>query len=133
MQNRFKNGSRRAAAVVELAVCMPLIVLLAFGALEGANMLFTRQAVVQAAYETAKATVKSNGSSALGTRLGQQVLDARRIDQRRIRFTPSNPDQATSGTPITVTIQVPSNSRSLNRINLFRNLTIEASATMLKE
>ena len=133
LSTRHRLRRRKAAAVVELAVCLPLIVVLAFGALEGANMLFTRQAVVQAAYETAKSTVKSNGSQAQGTLLGTQVLDARNIDQRNIAFSPGNPDSVAPGTPVTVTIRVPSNSRSVTGLNLFQNLTIEASATMLKE
>ncbi len=40
---------RRGAAIVELAVCLPVIALIVFASLEGANMLFVRQATVQAA------------------------------------------------------------------------------------
>jgi Flp pilus assembly protein TadG len=50
-QSSLGRNRRSGAAVVELAVCMPLIVLLTFASLEGANMLFMRQAAVQAAYE----------------------------------------------------------------------------------
>ncbi len=41
------HSNRRAVAMVELAVCMPVIVLVVFASLEGANMLFVRQATVQ--------------------------------------------------------------------------------------
>ncbi|MCA9134032.1 MAG: pilus assembly protein [Planctomycetales bacterium] len=124
---------RRATAVVELAVCLPLIVLLIFASLEGANLLFLRQAVVQSAYETAKSVAKSNSSQANATTLGTQVLAARGVVAPTITFSPEAVDALAAGTPFTVSVAVPGDSRSLTRIGPFRGLTIQAQATMLKE
>lgn len=137
MNRRCKNTKRRTnrrngAAVVELAICLPVIVLLVFGALEGANMLFLRQAVIQSAYETAKAAAKSTGSQADGQRLGQQVLRSRNINPNSIAFS-SNPDNLASGTPFTVTVSVAGDQKSIVDIGPFNGLTISAQATMVKE
>jgi len=57
----------RGAAVIEFAVCLPLIVLIVFGGIEAASMLFLRQTLVQAAYEGIKTGVKVNGPSPAAT------------------------------------------------------------------
>lgn len=133
IRTRKMSLGKRGAATVELATCLPVIVLLVFGAMEGANMLFLRQAVVQASYEAAKAAVKSNGGKDLAERLASEVLAARNVENPKIQFTPNNPDAVSAGTPVTVRISVDGDSKSITRLGVFKNLTIAAEATMLKE
>lgn len=128
-----KRDQRRGAACAELAVCLPVIVLLVFASLEGANMLFLRQAVVQSAYECAKASAKSNGSQQTGRQLATQVMAARNVANPTITFAPANVDDLDAGTPFTVTVSVPGDSRSVTNIGPFNGLTIQAQATMQKE
>lgn len=124
---------RRAAAVVELAICLPVVVLLTFGALEGANMLFLRQAVVQSAYEAGKIAAKSNGGEAKGRQLALDVLSSRDITATEIRFNPTNVDSLAPGTPFTVTVSVAGDQKSITNIGPFGGLSIESSTTMHKE
>jgi Flp pilus assembly protein TadG len=124
---------RRATASVELAVCLPVIVLLVFASLEGANMLFLRQAVVQSAYETAKAVAKTNGQQATAETLGRQVLSSRGVTTPTFTFLPANVQSLPPGSTFSVAISVPGNSRSIVNIGPFSGLTIRAQATMLKE
>ena len=112
---------------------MPLLVLLIFASLEGANMLFMRQAVVQAAYESVKSAVKTHGGVAAGTQLGEEVLAARNIPLESLEFQPPDVAAAAPGTPITVTLTVNGDSRSVIGIGPFKSLKITAQATMLKE
>ena len=130
---RSINKSRRGTATVELAVCLPLIVLLLFASLEGANMLFLRQAVVQSAYETAKSVAKTNGVQANAIKLGKQVLSSRGVVAPTIVFDPNNVQNLAPGTPFSVTVSVPGDSRSITRIGPFNGLTIRAQAAMVKE
>ena len=125
--------SRRGTACVELAVCLPVIVLLVFASLEGANMLFLRQAVVQSAYETAKSIAKTNGVQATAETLGRQVLSSRGVVSPTIRFNPANVQSLSPGSRFSVTVSVPGDSRSVTGIGPFNGLTIQAQATMLKE
>ena len=48
------NRRRRGTAVVELAVCVPVLVLIVLGAMSATTMIFMRTAAVQSAYETVK-------------------------------------------------------------------------------
>ena len=128
-----RRKALRGTATVELAVCLPVIVLLLFASLEGANMLFLRQAVVQSAYETAKSVAKTNGAQATAIALGKQVLSSRNIVAPTIVFTPPNVQSLPPGTPFSVTVSVPGDSRSITKIGPFKGLTIRAQAAMVKE
>jgi Flp pilus assembly protein TadG len=128
-----RRGQRRGGALVEFVVCLPVMALLIFASLQGANLLFVRQAAVQAAYETVKAAVRPDGSANNAQTLGEQVLSARNINERAFSFVPSDFETASKGTPITVALDVNSSSRGIIGISPFRNLTIRVEATMAKE
>lgn len=131
-QGRFSNA-RRGTATVELAVCLPLLFVLSMGAMEGASLIFLRQSLVQSAYETAKESVRANGSQANGLERGQQVLSFRNINGQSITFSPSNVDELPKGTPVTVTVSAPGDANSVFPFGPFKNQTISVQATMLKE
>ena len=128
-----KRSRRRGAATVELAVCLPVIFLLSMGAMEGASLIFLRQAMVQSAYETVKEAVRTDGSQAQGLVLGEQVLSFRGVTGQSITFEPSNVDQLDPGTPVTVTVSAPGDSNSVFPFGPFQNREISVQATMLKE
>jgi Flp pilus assembly protein TadG len=124
---------RRAAAAVELAVCLPIIVILVFGALEGANIMFCRQAMVQAAYEACKHASRVDGTSAGAKRLAQDVLTARRVKSANITLSPADVSTTQVGQDVTVRITVNSSSRTFTGLGLFSGRLIDVSATMQKE
>lgn len=133
MQRRNPDSRRRGAAVAELAICLPVIVLLVFASLEGANMLYLRQAVVQAAYEAAKEAAKANGGQTTAQQKASDMLSARSITLGSVAFNPSNVDSLLPGTPFTVSVSVAGDQKSITSIGPFNNLTITAQSTMLKE
>ncbi len=136
-QRKRRTGAqgrlRRAAAAVELAICTPVITLLVLASLEGANMLFLRQATIQAAYEAGKTAAKAGGSQTQGTQLANEVLDSRRITPTSIVYNPADVDTLAQGTAFSVTVSVPGDQRSITSIGPFQNLNITATATMVKE
>ena len=127
------HRSRRGAAVVEFAVCVPVVLLIVFGAIESASLLFLRQALVQSAYEGAKVAVKSKSSNAGAIQAATEVAAGRRIDQLQISFQPSDVSQAIPGELVTVTVSAPGDSNSLVPFGLFKNQTVAAQAVMVKE
>ncbi len=129
----LKCQARRAAAAVELAVCLPVIVVLVFGALEGANIMFCRQAMVEAAYEACKHASRPDGTSTRANTLATDVLRARRINSANITLTPANVATATPGQEVAVRITVNSNARTFTGLGLFSGRTIDVSAKMQKE
>lgn len=128
-----RSSTRRGAATVELAVCLPVIVILAIGSMESASMIFLRQALVQSAYESVKEAVKTNGGQATALTRGQEVLAFRDITGESITFEPSNVDDLEPGTPVTVTVSAPGDANSVIPFGPFKGQTISVTATMLKE
>lgn len=112
---------------------LPVIVLLVFAALEGSNMLFLRQGVVQAAYEGAKQAAKPESDLAAADQLVRQILLSRRAAPSAVTFNPANVDQLPRGTQFSLTVAVPGDVRNVTGVGPFGGLTIEATATMVKE
>lgn len=136
--NRRRSDSsrtkRRGGAVVELAVCLPLLAILTLGSIEGTGKIFLRQAAVQAAYESAKELADRSGDIAKARVRAEEVLASRNITSGQIQFIPSDPTALLPGGQFTVRISVDGNERSVTQfISAFNNLTIQAEATMLKE
>lgn len=124
---------RRAAAAVELAVCLPVIIILVFGAIEGANILFCRQALVEAAYEASKHASRADGTTAHANTLATDILKARRVNNATITITPANVALAKPGQEVSVNIKVSAKERTYTNLGLFDKRTIEVTATMQKD
>lgn len=124
---------RRAAAVIEFAACLPIIVLLILGSLEATSAIFLRQALATSAYEGIRAAVRTSGSTATAQLRAQAVLDARRIRQATITFTPSDIGSAARGSLVTIEVAAPfaANSPFMGRVISDRISTVRT--VMVKE
>ncbi len=124
-----KNGS----AAVELAVCLPVIVLLTFGAIEGASMAFLRQTLVQTAYEGVKVAARRGSTDAAALNAAQQVAAGRNLSNVNLRFSRGNIASIPPGTPITLFASAPTDANSAFPFGPFRGQTVTVQATMAKE
>lgn len=133
-QNRKRNRTnRKGAAVVEFAVCLPLIVLIMLGSIEAANMLFLRQALVQASYEGAKAAVKADSDNASVTLIATQVADGRRLEGFTVETIPADVSTVAQGELIRVRTSAPVDSNSFISGSVIRLVNLDAEAVMVKE
>ena len=123
---------REGAAVVEFAVCLPLIVLIVMGTIEAGSLLFLKQTLVQAAYEGAKVAIATGDSDQVET-VVDAVAASRNLTDVNIQFTPSDLASVPAGETITVTISAPGDSNSLIPFGPFRNQTVRTSASMVRE
>lgn len=129
----LRKRSRLGAAVVEFAVCLPVILLIVFGSIEAASMLFLRQALVQASYEGVKTAVKRGGTEALAITAATDVCNGRSLQNFTIVLEPSNMDAVDRGQPVTITVSAPGEENSLFPFGPFKNQSVVATATMVKE
>ncbi len=138
MRNRVKISStrarsRRAAATVEFAVCLPVLFLIVFGSIQAASMLFLRQAAIQAAYEGVKVAVRDGGTDDRVREAAQAVIDGRRLTGVTIDIQPSDADSLDAGTIVDVTVLIPSDENTLFPFDFFSGRTVSGSAVMVKE
>ena len=134
VRNRIaRTNSRRGAAAVEFAVCLPVVLLVVFGSIQAASMLFLRQATIQAAYEGVKVAISDDGTDDGVREAAQLVLDGRQLTGVIIDIQPSNVDSLEPGTVIDVVVSAPSDENTLFPFGLFTGTIVSANAVMVKE
>lgn len=99
-----RQPQRKGAAVAELAVCLPVIILVVFGTIETCSMIFLKQSLRICAYEGARVALVpgSNAGNVLGG--CQSFLDGRNIQSATVTVTPSDFDSQPYGTLVTVSV-----------------------------
>ncbi len=131
--NRKRIKSRGGTATVELALCLPLIVLVTLGGMEGASMIFTKQAMVASAYEGIKVAVRPNATPASIEAATQSVLSGRLLEEAVVTVQPANFLDADRGDWITITVSAPGDVNSVFPFGPFQGRQLQVTATMAKE
>ncbi|EAQ78014.1 TadE family protein [Blastopirellula marina] len=131
MRRTTCNQSRRGMAVTELAICLPVVVLILMAAIQGAEMMFLKQSVAIAAYEGCRAALQPNSTTAAAVNAASSVLTDRNIAGATID--PSNFTKAKTGSDVTISITVPVARNSTLQGWMFSPPTITSSVTMMKE
>jgi len=138
-RSRNQNVSRRGIEVVELAIIMPLLLLLTFGTLEICEGIFLRQKLELAAHEGVRVAIRKNATIEDVEVAVQRNLDARGIVYRNIssavEITP-DPTLAPTLTPVTVRVTIVTNPNLRMSLSLYEYLvgkSINGEVSMLKE
>ena len=124
---------RWGAAAVEFAVCLPVIVLVVLGSIEGASLLFLRQALVQSAYEGVKVAIRQDSVESDVTNIATAVTDGRRLQGVTVETTPADITSVPQGELITVRITAPVSGNTLIPGGVFTLTNVSAQAVMVKE
>lgn len=125
--------SRRGAAFIEFAVCLPFLMFIVLASMECTNYIFLRQAVVQSAYEGVRKAINPQSSRADAQTRISEVLTGRKINNPNVSFNPSVPENAKRGEPIEVTVAVPTTGNLLFNMPGFTGRTVTVTATMVRE
>jgi Flp pilus assembly protein TadG len=131
--HHVNRGSRRAVAASELAVCLPILVLLVLAMIESCTMIFLKQSLTVAAYEGIRTSIEPNATTANVEAACNAVLADRRVNDAKITISPSNFQSIARGQYITVTVSAPAGKNSVIPGSFFSGRTLAGSATMMKE
>ena len=117
-----------------MAVTLPLMLVLVFGAIEATNAIFLKQTVTTAAYEGARMASRSGGTTAQAeTRCGE-FLASRGITSFTFSTTPAIIDQNTArGTQISVHLSIDGDSASVGPLLVYNNKTISRTFSMVRQ
>ena len=124
---------RRGVAVSELAVCMPVLVLILLGTIESCAMIFLQQSLSIAAYEGARISLVPNAKVANVEYQCELILKGRGVNGATAKVTPFDFSKAPEGSWIKVETSAPFNSNSLVGGWIFSGRTSNASVQMMKE
>jgi Flp pilus assembly protein TadG len=130
---RRRIALRRAAAAAEMAICLPLMVMLVLGSIETCSMIYLRHSLTIASYEGARVAIDFDGTNAAVLARCQELLDAREVIDAEISVEPANVSTVPRGQPIAVTVSAPSDSNNIVPAWFYAGKTLSASMTMVKE
>jgi Flp pilus assembly protein TadG len=132
LRSRVKAAHRIAAAVVEFAVTLPVVMILVFGAIEIASGIFLRQAISEAAYEGARAAARPTGTTLTTTARIREVLASLGVDNETVTFS-RDPLGTPRGTTLTVSVSVPASELgSISPLRYLHDKTFRRDVTMVR-
>ncbi|MEE2641388.1 MAG: TadE family protein [Planctomycetota bacterium] len=129
-----KSVRRRGIATSELAICLPIIILLTLGVLETCTVIFLKESITIGAYEGARVGIRKQGTNATATLRVTEFLDSRGIvyDSDFVSFSEPGFDDADDLEHVTVTVVVPCQGNTYTGW-IFTGRSVSASVTMRKE
>lgn len=133
MPPRASTKGRRGVAVTELAVCLPIIVLLVLATIEACSAMFLKQSLTAAAYEGARTAIEQGATTATVQAACDQILADRKIKGAKVTIKPSNIAALNPGDFVDVTVTAPCNSNSAVPTAFYRGKTLSANASMMIE
>jgi len=132
-RRRRGRASRTAAATVEMALMMPLMILIVFGCLEVCQRLLLRQTASVAAYETARMAARRGASMPQALERGQTILTERRVEDGVVQLIPQDVASLPTGGELQVLVTIPIAGNSSLSYVLPTEGTITVRSTMLRE
>ena len=128
-----RSSTRRGVAAAELAVCLPIVVLLVIATIESCSALFLKQSLTSAAYEGVRAAIEQGGTTASVQTACNQILADRRIKGSNVKLNPASIASLKPGEFIDVTVSAPCTPNSPVPTTFFRGRTLSAKASMMIE
>lgn len=130
---RVTRRNRRGVAAVEMAVCLPVIILLVFGAIEASSFIFLKQSLNVAAYEGIRETIRAGSGNDEGSGRATAILDSRSVQGYQIRFPNGDALTADRGDEIVIEVIAPTAPNSPLAGQFVTNRILTARVVMVKE
>lgn len=124
---------RRGTAAVELAVCLPLLLLLVLGSIECCGMIFLSQSLHISTYEGARVAIQAQATNADVLARSNEPLIARNVHYASFTLDPPDVSSVAGGETITVSVSVPCDANSILPLRFFTGRTLSAQTTMVKQ
>jgi Flp pilus assembly protein TadG len=131
--NAFCRNRRRGVAAAELAVCLPIVVLLVIATIEACSALFLKQSLTAAAYEGVRTAIEQNATPATVQAACNQILADRKIQDAKVTIKPANIAALNPGDFVDITVSAPCDSNSAVPTAFYRGRTLSANASMMIE
>ena len=125
--------SRQGSVVVEMALCLPLIMLMIFGTIEACTMIFLKQSLTIASYEGAREALEPGATAAEVESVINQILSDRQIQSGSVRIVPDDFHTREFGQLIQIHVTAPSKDNGIVPVKFFSGHTLTGSTNMFKE
>ncbi|MCA9154606.1 MAG: pilus assembly protein [Planctomycetales bacterium] len=119
-------------ATLEMAVCLPMLVIITFCSIEAANFIYLKQSLTEAAYEAVRVATATGQNAGQGHRRFQEIIDAREIQGAHLTLSPNVNSRTLPGTLVTATVTAPIRQNSYSPEFHFHNGDITVSVVMAR-
>jgi len=135
--NRNSQPRRLGVAASEMAVCLPLFVLVVFGGIETADMVFLKETLKSASYEGGRAGAKWNSDNQQVSSRITALLDARHVEDATFEIElPANANdvsQLNRGDIFTIRISAQADNNTIGPLGLYSGQVLSATTIMVRE
>ncbi len=131
MSNRERN--RKGAALVELAVCLPVFFMIAMATVETCRMIYLRQSIKIAAYECARLGIVPKMTRSTLVDQCDLILQGRRIKGYSFSCEPFDPSTLKYGDLFKTTIRVSADENDLLGTWFYRDRIFVESVSIMAE
>lgn len=132
-RNLSHHGMRRGAALVEMAICVPIIIVIAFGSIEATNAIFLQQALTEAAHEGARTATSIGKTEADARARVEQILTAQAIHGAEVSIQPPIMSSTPVGEIVTVTVSAPADNNSVGIQWYFKKDSLKGTVVMMRQ
>jgi Flp pilus assembly protein TadG len=130
---RGRSREKRGVAAAELAVCLPVVVLLVIATIEACSAIFLKQSLTVAAYEGVRTALEEGSTASAVQATCNQILSDRKVQEASVTLTPSDMSVLQPGEYIDVTVSAPCDTNSLVPTSFYRGRQMSATASMMIE
>jgi Flp pilus assembly protein TadG len=127
------TAPKRGVAATELAVCLPVIVLIVMATIESCSAMFLKQSLTVAAYEGVRTAIATGGTAATVQTICGDILKDRRVQGSQVKVNPADIASLKPGDLVSVTVSAPCNLNSPVPSTFYRGRVLTTSATMMIE
>jgi Flp pilus assembly protein TadG len=124
---------RRGVAAAELAVCLPVVVLLVIATLEACSAVFLKQSLTVSAYEGVRTAIVPGATPASVQTACNQILKDRKVKGASVTVSPSNISALKPGDYVDVIVTAPCASNSVVPVKFYRGRNMTSKASMMIE
>jgi Flp pilus assembly protein TadG len=128
-----RSQRRRGVAAAELAVCLPVVVLIVIATIEACSMVFLKQSLTVAAYEGVRTALVEGATDTSVRATCERILRDRRVEGAAVTVEPSNFGALEPGDYVDVTVTAPCDTNSVAPNTFYRGRTLTATASMMIE
>lgn len=133
MRHRGGGNQRRGAAIVEVALTLPILVLICLATIDTCRVIFVRQSAKLAAFECARIGIIPGVTRTQLQQLCATFMASRAVSQASVSLSVADLSSLTKGDLLTVTVTVPANSNALSSSWFYRGRTFAESVSILVE
>ncbi|TWU22690.1 TadE/TadG family type IV pilus assembly protein [Bythopirellula polymerisocia] len=125
--------SHRGVAATELALVLPLFVMLVMASIEACNMVFLNHSLSIASYEAVRVAINFDSTNTAVEQRFDTLIAARNVSGAALSISPANVATTPRGTQISLTATAPCDSNALIPPWFFGGRTLSVTTTMVKE